>query len=563
MIYYVCKYTPIEMLAGFGEECRAFDSLPDNFDRSDSCAHANLCGYGKAIIETVLSGKITELVLINCCDTIRRCYDVVKASGKCRFLFMLDLPHEANACSIKYFAEELVRLHDAYAAYSGKAWSAEKFFSAFSDTAETHVGGNGSAQYPDARPGTDGGYVGLLGAHSGTELQRYIEAHTGFPVRNLTCSGNRSVAPLLPAAEKFSGVVQDYTAAILRQIPCQRMNDNSGRRVLWNDPNLRGIIYLTIKFCDYYGAEYADIHGRIHVPLLKIESDFTKQSEGQLATRIEAFAETIRGRNMAEKKSTSKKKYFAGIDSGSTSTDVVIIDRSKNIISQSIIATGAGAEKGAEKCLQLALDDAHLDRDEIADIVTTGYGREYIRTGDESVTEISCHAKGAFFLEPSVRTVIDIGGQDSKVIVLNDDGTVANFVMNDKCAAGTGRFIEAMARALGLTLDEISRLGIDCREDITISSMCTVFAESEVVSLVAQNKSANDIVHGINKSVAAKIASLSSRLHTRDEWMMTGGVAQNAGIVNALESRLGIRLHVSDKAQLCGALGAALFALDR
>ncbi|MCK9170675.1 MAG: acyl-CoA dehydratase activase, partial [Treponema sp.] len=394
-----------------------------------------------------------------------------------------------------------------------------------------------------------------------TELKRYIETHTGLPVRNLTCTGNRNVAPAAGNTAEFSGIVNDYAASLLQQLPCQRMNDNTGRRALWNDPALRGIIYLTIKFCDYYGAEYADIQDKIHIPLLKIESDFTKQSEGQLLTRIEAFAETIRGKTMTVKKNVTDKKYFVGIDSGSTSTDVVVIDRGKNIVAQSIIATGAGAEKGAQKCLQLALNEAHLDCDDIANVVTTGYGREYIRTGDESITEISCHAKGAFFLEPSVRTVIDIGGQDSKVIVLNDNGTVSNFVMNDKCAAGTGRFIEAMARALGLSLSEISRLGMDCTEDITISSMCTVFAESEVVSLVAQNKSVNDIVHGIDKSVAAKVASLASRLHTQNEWMMTGGVAQNGGIVNALESRLGIRLHISDKAQLCGALGAALFAL--
>ncbi|MFA6857185.1 MAG: acyl-CoA dehydratase activase [Treponema sp.] len=353
----------------------------------------------------------------------------------------------------------------------------------------------------------------------------------------------------------------EYAAALLQQVPCQRMNDNTGRRTLWNDPALRGIIYLTIKFCDYYGAEYADIRDKIHIPILKIESDFTKQSKEQLSTRIEAFAETIRGKTVGTKKNATGKKYFVGMDSGSTSTDVVVIDRGRNIVAQSIIATGAGAEKGAQKCLQLALDEAHLNYDDIANVVTTGYGREYIRTGDESITEISCHAKGAFFLEPSVRTVIDIGGQDSKVIVLNDNGTVSNFVMNDKCAAGTGRFIEAMARALGMSLGEISRLGMDCREDITISSMCTVFAESEVVSLVAQNKSVNDIVHGIDKSVAAKVASLASRLHTQNEWMMTGGVAQNGGIVTALELQLGIKLHISDKAQLCGALGAALYAL--
>lgn len=542
------------MLEAFGETCTPLESLSDNYDRSDSCAHANLCGYGKSLIEAVLSGKVTELILVNCCDTIRRCYDVIRADGKCRFLFMLDLPHETGTCSVRYYAEELRRLYTSYAEYSGKSWNPSDF-GRLSRAA-------GTQRFPDPSKGP---YIGLLGAHSGSQLYQYIQGRIGFPVRNLTCTGNRSVSTSslcrngIDDSDAFFTV---YAAELLRQIPCQRMNDTAGRRSLWNDPALRGIIYLTIKFCDYYGAEYALIRDSISAPLLKIESDYTMQSEGQLSTRIEAFAETLRGNTM-KKTATPDKNYYAGIDSGSTSTDVVIIDRDCRIVSQSIIATGAGAEKGAQKCLRLALDEAHLKYDDIANVVTTGYGREYIKTGDESITEISCHAKGAHFLDPSVHTVIDIGGQDSKVIVLNNDGSVANFVMNDKCAAGTGRFIEAMARALGLSLDEISALGLSCGEDITISSMCTVFAESEVVSLVAQNKSVNDIVYGLDKSVAAKIGALASRLHTQNEWMMTGGVAQNRGIVKALESRLGVTLHISDKAQLCGALGASLYAAGK
>ena len=542
------------MLEAFGEPCIPLESLSDSYDRSDSCAHANLCGYGKSLIEAVLAGKVTELILVNCCDTIRRCYDVIKADGKCRFLFMLDLPHETGSCSITYYAEELKRLYTAYTEYCGKSWISSDFGRL------SRVPSAYSLLNPPKGP-----YIGLLGAHSGTQLCRYIQSKTDLPVRNLTCTGNRTVDLHSLCGNNSIGdgtFFTAYAAELLRQIPCQRMNDTAGRRTLWNDPALRGIIYLTIKFCDYYGAEYAAIRDSISVPLLKIESDYTMQSEGQLSTRIEAFAETLRG-NTVKKSDTSDKNYFAGLDSGSTSTDVVIIDRNCRIVSQSIIATGAGAEKGAQKCLRLALDEAHLNYDDIANVVTTGYGREYIKTGDESITEISCHAKGAHFLDPSVHTVIDIGGQDSKVIVLNNDGSVANFVMNDKCAAGTGRFIEAMARALGLSLDEISALGLSCGEDITISSMCTVFAESEVVSLVAQNKSVNDIVYGLDKSVAAKIGALASRLHTQNEWMMTGGVAQNRGIVKALESRLGIKLRISDKAQLCGALGAALYAAGK
>ena len=256
------------------------------------------------------------------------------------------------------------------------------------------------------------------------------------------------------------------------------------------------------------------------------------------------------------------KGYYAGIDSGSTSTDVVILNKDRVIVAGVIMPTGAGAALGAERALEEALKEVGLAREDIDTVVTTGYGRTAISVGDKSITGITCHARGAHFLDPEVRTVVDIGGQDSKVIRLNEDGTVKNFVMNDKCAAGTGRFLEMMARTMEMSLDEMSKIGLSYKEDITISSMCTVFAESEVVSLIAQNKAPDDIVHGLNKAVAAKTASLVKRVGGEEKYMMTGGVAQNQGLVKTLEERLGTKLVISDKSQLCGALGAALFAAD-
>ena len=163
---------------------------------------------------------------------------------------------------------------------------------------------------------------------------------------------------------------------------------------------------------------------------------------------------------------------------------------------------------------------------------------------------------------PDVSFILDIGGQDSKVIRLDENGAVANFVMNDKCAAGTGRFLEMMARTMEMNLDQMSECGLEFKEDITISSMCTVFAESEVVSLIAQNKATDDIVHGLNKAVAVKTAALTRRVGGEEKYMMTGGVSKNKGLVKTLEEKLGTKLVISDKAQLCGALGAALFAAD-
>jgi predicted CoA-substrate-specific enzyme activase len=317
-----------------------------------------------------------------------------------------------------------------------------------------------------------------------------------------------------------------------------------------------------VKFCDFYSFEYADLKQHTDLPLLKIESDYTVQSSGQLLTRLEAFAESIQPRQHHGKEKKMGKGYFAGIDSGSTSTDVVILNKNKEIVTSIILPTGAGAAIGADRALAEALACAGLVREDIDALVTTGYGRTAIQEGDQSITEITCHARGAHFLDPKVRTVVDIGGQDSKVIRIDENGAVVNFVMNDKCAAGTGRFLEMMARTMEMTLDEMSRTGLDYAEDITISSMCTVFAESEVVSLIAQNKARDDIVHGLNKAVAVKTAALAQRVGGEDKYMMTGGVSKNRGLVKALEEKLGTELLISDKAQLCGALGAALFAMD-
>ena len=404
-----------------------------------------------------------------------------------------------------------------------------------------------------------------------------IRENMRMKVENLTCTGGRKLAALpeqMGEAEE-EALFLAYADALLTQMPCFRMNHSAARNALYLDPDLKGIIYHTIKFCDYYGFEYASVKKNIKVPLLKIETDFTSQSAGQLLTRIQAFSETMEGSESmdagsgiseeAKRKMESGVYYVAGIDSGSTSTDVVILDQDGKIKATMIIPTGGGAMMSAEKSLELAVEKAGIQKDAIVRIVTTGYGRAYIDSGDDSITEITCHAKGAHYLNPNVRTVIDIGGQDIKAISIDEHGAVKNFLMNDKCAAGTGRFLEMMARTLGLSLQEMSTKGLEWKENIVISSMCTVFAESEVVSLVAQNKDVADIVHGLNVSVASKVGALAARLGKNQpgEYMMTGGVAQNQGIIKALEEKLGAKLYICKEAQLCGALGAALFAYEK
>ena len=560
MIHYVCKYTPLELFKGFGEECAVLEEMPENFELSDQIAHANLCGFGKSVIQAVLEGKVEQLVLVNCCDSMRRVYDIVESTGKCKFLYMLDMPHEDNDCEKVKLAQGIHRLKKAYEKFSGKTFDRSGFLNAFSH------------EPVDNQP-----YIGVLGVRVSGILEKMIRDNIRMDVENLTCTGGRRLAVIREELEKMEddAMFLAYADALLSQMPCFRMNNSTRRNRLYLDPNLKGIIYHTIKFCDYYGFEYASIKRDIKVPLLKIETDFTSQSAGQLLTRVQAFAETLEGsedmdpsKGISEeirKKMESGVYYVAGIDSGSTSTDVVILDKDGKIKSTMIIPTGGGAMMSAEKSLEMAVEKAGIRKEDIVRIVTTGYGRAYIDSGDDSITEITCHAKGAHYLNPNVRTVIDIGGQDIKAISIDENGAVKNFLMNDKCAAGTGRFLEMMARTLGLSLEEMSTRGLEWKENVVISSMCTVFAESEVVSLVAQNKDVADIIHGLNVSVASKVGALAARLGKKNpgEYMMTGGVARNKGIIQALEEKLGAKLYICDEAQLCGALGAALFAYEK
>ena len=544
--YYACKYTPIELLAAFGAQCENLNEMPQGFDQADQIAHPNLCGFGKSLLEAVMSGKVKELVLVNCCDTIRSVYDILEESGKLDFLYIVDMLHSESSCSKERTAWQLKDLARAYGEYKGQEFDEKQFCAAF------------KAPQKNNEP-----YISVLGARMGNELFAMVKEAIPYPVHNQTCVNNRSVGDSKPPqGVSFEELMEWYAGELLGQMPCMRMTDNTKRKQLYLDPNLKGVIYHTVKFCDFYSFEYAQIKQQLTVPLLKIESDYTVQSSGQLLTRLQAFAESMHMGEQEGKEIKMGKGYFAGIDSGSTSTDVVILNKDKQIVTTVILPTGAGAAVGAERALEEALKQAGLKREDIDAMVTTGYGRTAISDGDKSITEITCHARGAHFLDPEVRTVIDIGGQDSKVIRLDETGAVVNFVMNDKCAAGTGRFLEMMARTMEMSLDEMAVTGLNYKEDITISSMCTVFAESEVVSLIAQNKETDDIVHGLNKAVASKTVALAKRVGGEERYMMTGGVSKNKGLVKTLEEKLETKLIISDYAQLCGALGAALFAMD-
>mgnify|MGYP002098094553 FL=1 len=252
--------------------------------------------------------------------------------------------------------------------------------------------------------------------------------------------------------------------------------------------------------------------------------------------------------------------FTLGIDVGSTASKCIILKDGKEIVGKSLIDVGAGTS-GPSRAIEAVLEDAGLKKEDMAFTLATGYGRTSLMDGiaDKQMSELSCHAKGAYFLFPKVHTVIDIGGQDVKVLRV-EDGVMTNFQMNDKCAAGTGRFLDVMARVLEVEVSDLGRLGAMSKKQVGISSTCTVFAESEVISQLSMGTDKCDIIAGIHRSVAHRVTGLAHRIGVVPDVVMTGGVAQNQGVVDALEAELGVKIYTSPLTQYNGALGAALMA---
>lgn len=254
--------------------------------------------------------------------------------------------------------------------------------------------------------------------------------------------------------------------------------------------------------------------------------------------------------------------YTAGVDVGSTQTKAVIINEDKEIVGRSLIDTGANVMAAAEKSFSMALKEGNVGEEEVEYVIGTGYGRYKVTFGNKQVTEISCHGRGAAQMFPGTKTVIDMGGQDSKAIKVGANGDIDDFCMNDKCAAGTGRFLGAASMVLDIPLGDLGEVSLQSEKPVRISTTCTVFAESEVLAWLGKGKKVEDILWGVHLSIAARSIGLLRRIGVEEQVTFTGGVAKNTGMVKALEDGLGMKINVSDDSHYMGALGAALFALD-
>ena len=288
-LYYICKYTPLELLEGFGAHPEAWNEMPTGFGRSEQLLGSTICGFGKALLDACLSGQIHELVLTSCCDTIRSVADVLRAEGTLDFLYLLDVPHREDDCSVNRFAGELRRLTDAYAAYSGRTFSRERFLAALRNSAGAATEGSRRGDSSVLPGQTSGPYLSVLGGRMGDQLFAQTAEAMPLPLANHTCVAGRALPagflsglpavaspdasaenPLTETLPSTDGQKPDagtastasvsaddallrwYAGVLLRQLPCMRMVDRTGRKPLFNDPNLRGIVYHTIRFCDYY-----------------------------------------------------------------------------------------------------------------------------------------------------------------------------------------------------------------------------------------------------------------------------------------------------------------------
>ncbi len=587
MLGYICKYAPIEVFESMGVEMKRIDPQVTNFTQADMKMHPNICSFAKGVLEDVMAGGYEGVILTTCCDSIRRLYDVLKQELPDRFIYILDTPRITKDAGIALYEGRIRKMIEAYEAFSGKTFEEEKLADILRkkkkeqsiSLGESGCGEDAASEAGTGRRAFRRKNIGLIGARANESIVQILQEKNANLAFDLTCTGLKRKYLLEPEQ-----VLTGYTRGLMSQFPCMRMEAASGRDELIERyaGSVDGVIYHTVQFCDNYSYEYAWLKKRLDRPMLALETDYTKQSYGQILTRIEAFLESLgqapertkrevsRQQNGTEQegertqgKENSGNMYVMGIDSGSTSTNAVIMDGDRKIVASAVVRTGAKSGESAQRILDEVLSEAGLKREDISWIVSTGYGRVSIPFADENVTEISCHGRGAHYFNPAVRTILDIGGQDSKAIRLNEKGEVADFVMNDKCAAGTGRFLEMIARSLEVDVDELGSIALQSKEDIEITSMCSVFAESEVISLIANNREKTDIANGICRAVANKSYSLLKRVGLEAEFMMTGGVAKNAGVVRAVEEKLGTKLYICPEPEIVGAAGAALYALDK
>ncbi|HOY26359.1 MAG: acyl-CoA dehydratase activase [Mesotoga sp.] len=567
MILYTCSYIPLEILMGTGKDFERLLSAASSSCHELGC---NLCGYAKIVYGAGMELDKGDLLLVaDSCDAMRRVGDLLSESSRAG-VFMMRLPWKRDERAVEFMASEILRLIEFLEEKGidvNLSAGVERFNGLIDHVRSlesTLVGRDLTELYLSALNGlkhdptgsrvknkTAGKDFGLAGGIVDmSEIDAIIESAGGVITRNDTCLGARPFASRTRVGEDPAFYVAQRL--IGWRAPCGRFSEESEDEC----EGLDGLLYAIPKFCDFYDFTRNTSNSKIY----RAEIDYPLNSHGQIATRVGALLE----KNLARRSEIERgeRSVFLGIDSGSTTTNGVLTDSTGKILRWKTIRTGINALASARRLYEELLSQSGGSKEEIARIVATGYGRELIDFADETVTEISCHARAVARLFPSAIGIVDIGGQDSKVIKLSAEGNVEDFSMNDRCAAGTGRFLEVMAKVLELDTGEMASLALRSSRELSISSVCTVFAESEVVSLIGRGEKIEDISAGLFNAIVKRVAAMYARLGSPEPLVFTGGVARNAGVVRSMERVLKRKITVPEVPDIMGAYGAALFAMD-
>ena len=355
MLAYFCKYAPIEIFEAMGEDVQIIDPQVVNFNQADILMHPNICSFVKGTLEEFSNKDYEGMILTSCCDSVKRLYDTLKKEYPDKFIYMLDIPRVINDYSFELYKKRVIQLIEAYEEFSGKYFDKNKI----KDILEKNNKENSNNKDKKLK-------IGILGARSNENIVKIIEENNCEVIFNITCTGmerNLSIDD--------NNILDSYIKSVLNQTPCMRMEEANKREEFVRnfEGKVDGIICHTVQFCDNYSYEYADFKQKLDIPILLLETDCTKQCEGQIKTRVEAFLESLavtKGISIKDNKKMKINKngdiYVLGVDSGSTSTNAVIMDKNKKIIAHDVIRTGAKSMESAEKVLESVLKKANLKK---------------------------------------------------------------------------------------------------------------------------------------------------------------------------------------------------------
>jgi predicted CoA-substrate-specific enzyme activase len=523
----------------------------------------NICSWARHLIGRLAATDYSAIVVPASCDAMTKLHDALRVEGAAGRLFRLDVPRRDDAAGIRYLAGQYRQLLAALGVTDAN------FEEAMKRRAGAQIADSGTAPAVETQSGVR---VGIAGSVFPEGIFVRSLQSAGAQVHLLRRCGMPVPRPLPSDLFEADGVEHFCTRLAthyLRAAVCPRMMGTAfadflavqvaGRR-------LAGLVVPVLKFCDGYHLAVERLKGELPpgFPILLVEGDLTTGFGEQTVTRLEAFVETLRDAGPHGTRSPAGavgSRMAVGVDVGSTQVKAVLMDANHRLACTFIRPTTARMTESSADAMAQLLRKAGIARGDVSVLGVTGYGRKSVAS-DAMATEISCHARGVnrFFPEPA--TVIDVGGQDSKVIVTDRQGRVVRFTMNDKCAAGTGRFIFAMVRALDLDFGGFSTLSLGAEAEVPVTSMCSVFAESEVISLSARGESTAGIARGINASIARRVAGMVRRIDGVPPFVLTGGVSQILGFVRELERELDAPVRVFEHALHAGAIGAALLALE-